>query len=259
MLIAFVTLTVYFGLSPFGYLLFAVVIAIPTRSPARRSRRLLAIVCFAFGLMHDWLRITRVINFSWRQARAGLELPDGPLVIIANHPTLLDTTALGATVPQLCMVGKRSIYRRLLIKPLMKGLGYIEGPGTDPISTGRMIDTSVLRLQSGLRVLMFPEGTRSPGQGLHQFGRAAFEIACRARVPLVAVAVRCQPRWLSKNETLLRPPHPAPRITLTLLSQNDPRARTLDSRLLRQQIETDYRRTLGLLLPERDERHTETA
>jgi hypothetical protein len=75
---------------------------------------------------------------------------------------------------------------------------------------------------------------------LHRFGRAAFEIACRARVPVVSVAIRCEPIWLSKEVTLFHPPHELPRLQLLNLATDDPARVDYDSRRLRMTVERRF-------------------
>jgi 1-acyl-sn-glycerol-3-phosphate acyltransferase len=77
------------------------------------------------------------------------------------------------------------------------------------------------RLADGQSVLVFPEGTRSPEQGLHELQRGAFEIARRTGVPVVPILITAAPPWLMKhqpwwavprtmNRTRLRPLPDAP-------------------------------------------------
>lgn len=238
------TVGLYFALSPFGYVLCAVVLLIPTRDPSRRTRRLQAIVQVAFRAMFSWASLVRIMHFDWRAARAGLNLPPGPAVIVANHPTLTDPLMVGAVVPNLSMVAKPVVYRRALIRPLLRGLGYVNGASQDPRSVQRLLDEAGAVLGQGMRFLVFPEGTRSPRDGLYPFGRSAFEIACRSRVPLISVLLRSEPRFLWKGAGFMRPPHPASRLSLELLNHYDPTDFDLDSRALRLAVESDYRRAL---------------
>jgi 1-acyl-sn-glycerol-3-phosphate acyltransferase len=236
---------VYFAMSPFGYLLFAAMLVLPTKDLVRRTRRLQRIVQFAFTTMHRWLNLTRILRFSCRDARAALNIPDGPAVLVANHPTLTDSSALTAVIDELCMIARPDIYRRAMFKPLLSGLGYVNGPGRDPMSLQRVIDESLERLQDGHRVLFFPEGTRSPPTGHHPFGRAPFEVACRAGVPLISVALRSHPRWLWKGAGFFSLPDPIPRLTITQLDVCHPTPGQ-DSRALRDTVAARY---LTLLEP----------
>jgi 1-acyl-sn-glycerol-3-phosphate acyltransferase len=239
-----VVLTVggYTLVAPVGYLGFAFLCRVWRKEPLRCARRMQRCMGFGYRFMHAWLRWLRIADFDHRGALP--DLPSGPCVVIANHPTQLDVTAIGACLGGGCTVVKPRIYRRRLLTPLLRGAGLLEGPGEDPASIGRTIADGVQRLRDGMRLFAFPEGARSPPGGLHPFGRVVFEIARRADVPVVSVGVRCEPLWLTHEVPLFRPPHPMPRLRLTLLARDEPAAFG-DSRALRTHVEARYRAWLG--------------
>jgi 1-acyl-sn-glycerol-3-phosphate acyltransferase len=189
--------------------------------------------------MHDWLRLVRITRFDHRDALPGL--PPPPYVVVANHPTLMDVTSITATLGGACTIAKPSLFRQRSLHALLEGAGHVEGPGSALVTAGRVLDQAVERLHQGFPFLIFPEGTRSPPDGLLRFGRAAFEIACRARVPVVSIGIRCRPVWLSKEVPLFDPPHPVPDLRLTLLAIDDPARVGYDSRRLHQLVEERFR------------------
>lgn len=229
----------YMVVAPFGYLGFAFLCWWWRRQPELRVKRLQACMGVGYRFMHDWLRWLRITDFDHRGMLP--DLPPGPCVIVANHPTQMDVTALGACLGGACTVVKSAVYRRRLVRPLLVGAGLLEGPGTDPISIGRVIDDGVQRLHAGMRIFIFPEGSRSLPDGLRPFGRVAFEIACRAGVPLVTIGIRCQPVWLSREVPMFRPPHPIPVLRLTQLAIDHPQDVAGDSRVLRERVESRLR------------------
>lgn len=241
------TVGAYTVLAPFGYSIFAVLCFLWRKDVVRRARRLQRVTAGAYRFMHVWLSMTRITQFDHRQRPAGL--PSGPCVVIANHPTLMDITSITAVVGAGSTVVKPALYRRRMLHHLLLGAGHVEGPGNDPISAGRVVDEMVERLGRGIPVIVFPEGTRSPPGQLLRFGRLAFEIACRANVPLVSMTITCEPVYLSKEVTLFRPPHPTPQLRLAVLAVDEPASVGHSSRLLRQRVEEVYRRWFGNLVP----------
>ena len=233
------TLLAYTVLAPFGCVCFALLCILWRRDSAALARRLQRVQVFAYRFMHDWLRLTTIARFNHRQALEGM--PPGSCVVIANHPTLMDITAITAVLGGGCTIVKPAMFRRRLLHRLLVGAGHIEGPGSDLISIGRAVDEAVGRLWSGFSVIVFPEGTRSPAGELLPFGRTPFEIACRAGVPLVSLTVECNPAYLSKEVPLLRPPHPTPVLRLNVLAVDDPGAVGNDSRRLCRKAEARYR------------------
>jgi 1-acyl-sn-glycerol-3-phosphate acyltransferase len=149
-----------------------------------------------------------------------------------------------ATVGKLSSAVKPSIFRSFWARPLLEQAAQFEGASADPWSLSRMLDDAVDRLARGYRVVIFPEGTRSPAVGLHPFGRTAFEIAVRADVPVVPIVVECTPRWLSKEEGLLRPPASIPHLRLRALPAVHPSSVRSCSRSLRDVVARAIREQL---------------
>ena len=144
---------------------------------------------------------------------------------------------------------KPAVYRRSFVGPLLAGAMHFEGPSLDPTSIAHVLDNAVERLRAGIHLFVFPEGTRSPEGQLGEFGRIAFEIACRANVPVVALGLRCEPCYLSRETPLYRPPAALPRLRIEQLAVELPSASGGDSRTLRERVEARYRRWLGDGMP----------
>jgi 1-acyl-sn-glycerol-3-phosphate acyltransferase len=221
-----------------GYSVLRLSLVVPVRDRVVRARRLQRFTAGAFRLLFEALRWTRIADIEHRCAQgAGA---GGPYVVVANHPTLIDVAAITAALGGGCAVAKPAVFRRSGLHALMAALGNIEGTGGDRLATRRVVDEAVDRLRTGLSVIVFPEGTRSPPGGRRPFGRMAFEIACRAGVPIVSVRLRCDPPWLTKEVGLLRSPHPAPRLRLEVLATDDPASLDYDSRALQRRVESRF-------------------
>jgi 1-acyl-sn-glycerol-3-phosphate acyltransferase len=250
----FAILALYFAVAPFGYGAFALLQCFPgaaakRRRPipgvdaARRARLLQAIMRWHFVLLHDLLRWTRLIDFN---ARTDIgELPSGPVVLVANHPGFLDVTALMAAIQNLTTAVKPSMYRRRWWRPALDGARLFKG-AEDPLDTAHVVEAATDRIREGFRVLIFPEGTRSPQRGLHKFGRTAFEVACRADVPVVPLVMEYQPVWLGKNQGILALPDQTPRLRVRALPAVWPADCGFSSRKLRDVVEAHLRNQLGV-------------
>jgi 1-acyl-sn-glycerol-3-phosphate acyltransferase len=110
--------------------------------------------------------------------------------VIANHPTLIDTTALLATVRHLCCVVPSGYYYNPALLPLLWCCGHLHARGRSIASGVGVLQLALQRLTAGHSLLIFPEGTRSPARSLGPFKRGAFEIAQQANVELVPVVLR---------------------------------------------------------------------
>ena len=130
-----------------------------------RERRCQEIVGRGFRLFLAAMRTVRVLVFRPRNVR--LDLPQGPFVMIANHPTLIDVTAVMAVCPRIYCVIKSELFRSVLVGPVLRYSGHIEGGSVGSMEGATVIQRALRKLGSGQPVLIFPEGTRSPVHGLH--------------------------------------------------------------------------------------------
>src|SRR5262249_53550747 len=56
------------------------------------------------------------------------------------------------------------------------------------------------RIAEGRSVVLFPEGTRSPGGGLRRFQRGAAHIALKSGCPIAPIVITCPPPTLLKAQ-----------------------------------------------------------
>jgi 1-acyl-sn-glycerol-3-phosphate acyltransferase len=241
------TLTVLFYalMGPFGYTAFTLLSLAPTRDRVRRARRLQWVMSTAFAAMHHWLRWVRVMDFDPRPARS--KFPEGPFIVISNHPTLADGLSIMSAVPHVCTAVNRTTFNRWWLRPLLEGAGQFCGMAPNILGSGEVIERATERLRQGFRVLVFPEAHRSPRGELRPFARGAFEIACKTGVPIVPVLMIADPLWLARGDSVLAPTAELPRKRLEVLETLDPGDFGNDSRAMRDYTEAMYRRLLGLL------------
>ena len=131
----------------------------------------------------------------WRVRVDGMErLAEPGQLIIANHPTLIDVVLLIAQIPTVDCVVKASAWRNPALALIVQVAGYLSNEAGD-----ETIDACADRIRAGRSVLLFPEGTRSPANGLQPFQRGAAHVAVRAGCPVRPVFIRCTPRALAKD------------------------------------------------------------
>ncbi|TPV96831.1 MAG: 1-acyl-sn-glycerol-3-phosphate acyltransferase [Myxococcales bacterium FL481] len=229
-------------MAPFGYLAFAVALRVK-HDPNRRARQLQNIQHRAFWLMHRWIEALRLVRLAARSDAHG-SIPNQPCVVVANHPTLLDVTAIMAVFGGMCTVVKPRLFRAWWLHALMRGARHIEG-ATAPTGAAKVVQAAVSRIKHGHRVLIFPEGTRSPEHGISAFGRTAFEIACRANVAIWPVWVRCDPPYLTKTTPLHRLPFPPPVLEITPMAPHQPADYGHDSKAMQRAVMEIYRRRVS--------------
>jgi 1-acyl-sn-glycerol-3-phosphate acyltransferase len=169
----------------------------------------------SFVLLHAYMRVCGLLDFDPR--RTADRTPGSRFVIVANHPTLVDVSAIIAVFGRSACVAKTPIFRAPVIGSIVRSCGYLDGGGGDPFAGASVVRQALERLAEQMPIVIFPEGTRSPQGSLHPFQRGAFEIACRARVPVLPIFIRCEPAALGKGRAWYDIPPRTAEFTLTPL------------------------------------------
>ncbi|SHM18544.1 lysophospholipid acyltransferase family protein [Vreelandella subglaciescola] len=127
-------------------------------------------------------------------------LPNGPCVIQANHQCEWETVFLQVMMPPVCTVLKRELLR---IPIFGWGLRLLRPISLDRSRPSRalkqVLSQGVERLNSGLSVLIFPEGTRVDPGVYKRYNKSGTIIACRAGVPVLPVAHNAGERWPGRH------------------------------------------------------------
>ncbi len=213
------------------------------RSALERTRACQDIVGLGFRLFLGAMRLTRTVVFHPRRVR--LVLPDSACVLVANHPTLIDITAIMAVHPRICCVAKSELFDSVLVGRLLRYCGHINGGGDGPLDGLSVIPQAIDRLDQGHSVLIFPEGTRSPAYGLRRFKPGAFEICRRAEVPAVPVLISCDPPTLQKELAWYALPRKTARYGIRQLPTLSKDVLSRDSHQTARDVQRLFRERLG--------------
>ncbi len=198
-----------------------------------------------------WMKIAGLVEYR----RIGLpeDLPrDRAYVLVANHPTIIDTLFLLAWFDDLTCVVKSKWYRSVLLGWLMRSTQYVAGPGLagDEDLETPALDRMVEQLRRGWPLLVFPEGTRAPPDRLLRFRRGAFEAAVRAGVPVVPIFIAVDHPGLTKGIPLQTGKM---RFTIEQLPWVDPAAEDVDAQELCRRYGELYAERYARFLSERDQ------
>lgn len=139
----------------------------------------------------------------------GLEnLPNGAVLFISNHEGNFDIPTLLAHIPKpFGFISKIEVKKIPLIPKWMEEMNCVFLDRTNRKSSYRSIQDTVSQLQNGHSILMFPEGTRSKGQGIGSFKSGFVRIAKDSNVPIVPIAIRGTSDIMEKNNNKIRPAH----------------------------------------------------
>lgn len=169
---------------------------------------------FAQRSLHRAARLVRWLAVGLKVVDLQLEglekLPkSGPILLVANHPSKLDATFLVSLMPQLDTIVQDSWANAPIISGAVETGGYLRN--SDP---RRVIDEAVRRLAEGRRVLIFPEGSRSPAGELNDFHRGAARIALASGCDLQTIIIRCDPPFGLKGRPWYDIPSVTPRMSI---------------------------------------------
>jgi len=123
------------------------------------------------------------------------KLERGGLLILANHPTLIDTVFLMAIVKRADCIVKSGLWNNPFTRGPVQAAGYInndQGAG--------LVDDCIASLCAGNNLIIFPEGTRTPANGDIVLRRGAANIAVRGQHDVTPVVIHCEPATLGKGE-----------------------------------------------------------
>ena len=177
-----------------GALVVAALVWVAARGPAtRRQLQTQRIVHRAFQVFAWWMTGLGLLRASW--VDAGRLRGAGPCLYVANHPTLIDVVLLLARLPQADCIVKTAARRNPLMRSIVGRAGYLANDEGDAL-----VDACAARIAQGRSVVLFPEGTRSPGGGLRRFQRGAAHIALKSGCPIVPIVITCRPPTLLKGQ-----------------------------------------------------------
>ncbi|MZR32223.1 1-acyl-sn-glycerol-3-phosphate acyltransferase [Sneathiella litorea] len=179
-------------------------IAFFTRDEALRIRRVRKSIYYAFRVFVYLLRVGGIIDSRFHDTDR-LKDVRGAL-IVANHPSLLDTVFLMSRMPDVQCIVKHELWDNIYLGGVMRAAGYIRNDG----DAEKMLAQCEKALKNGQNILVFPEGTRSvPGQAL-KFQRGFANIATHFSAPIQLVTIICKPSTLTKGSPWYAiPPHQA--------------------------------------------------
>lgn len=173
------------------------------RDPTRRAELARAAIHRCFRGFIELMRVLGVLRYDIvgreRLRRRGL-------LILANHPTLIDVVFLISLIEHAVCVVKAPLKRNPFTRGPVMAAAYICNDAPEGV-----IDDCAQALHDGGNLLVFPEGTRTAEDGIIRLRRGAAQIAIRCRRDITPVSVSCVPRSLTRRlhwyQVPVRPMH----------------------------------------------------
>jgi len=125
----------------------------------------------------------------------------GPIIIAPNHPCLLDAVLLVSRLPNAVCVMKGALLANFLLGPAARLARYVRND-----SLPRLVVRAGDELRIGGQLVIFPEGTRSSADPIGPFTEAVGALSRRCKVPVQAVILEADSRFLGKGWSLAARP-----------------------------------------------------
>ena len=124
--------------------------------------------------------------------------PYGPLIVVSNHLGDADIPLITTSVPrQVHFMAKESLFKNRIAASILRGMGAfpLKRDGRDYEAARWTLDL----LNHNQCVGIFPEGTRSLGEGMRKASVGTAYLAVKSQAPIVPVAIcgseKVVPMW----------------------------------------------------------------
>lgn len=136
-------------------------------------------------VVHTWL------NPLWSFRTSGLEITDPrrPYVVVANHESFADMLLISHLPWEMKWLAKEAWFKYPLVGWLMMMAGDIKIVRGNKQSIVTAMKGCRDRLDKGVSVMVFPEGTRTRDGDLGEFKDGAFRLAVEAGHPILPMVV----------------------------------------------------------------------
>lgn len=156
-------------------------------------------IAYGFRLYLAFLRWACSSRFDLAELDALRD--QGPLILVANHPSLIDAVLVVSRLPNAVCVMKADLMNNLLLGSAARLAGYIRNDG--PVE---MVVHASEALQQGAHLLLFPEGTRTRHFPLDTCSSSTALISRRSQVPVQTLLIDFSTPYLGKAWPLWRKP-----------------------------------------------------
>ena len=156
-----------------------------------------------------WASLYTWCNPLWSVRIEGKEHLDkrATYVIVCNHQSLVDILVLFRLFVHFKWVSKAENFRIPFIGWNMTLNRYIRIDRGNLRGNLSMMRDAGAALNAGSSVMIFPEGTRSPGRALGEFKAGAFELALRSGRPILPIVIDGTAAALPRKGFILRGKH----------------------------------------------------
>lgn len=166
------------------------VLMLVVRHLQRRQWLVRTVIHYSFRGFVALMKGLGVLSYEVR----GLERLDRRgLLILANHPTLIDVVFLMAFVRSADCIVKAALAHNPFTRGPVTAAGFITNSGG-----ADLLHDCLQSLQAGHNLIVFPEGTRTPLSGEVRLQRGAAHVAVKGLIAITPVHIHCSVPILTK-------------------------------------------------------------
>jgi 1-acyl-sn-glycerol-3-phosphate acyltransferase len=162
------------------------------RDKNKRGRIAKYVIHKSFRIFVELMRVTGTLDYETRH----LERLDRPgLLVLANHPTLIDVVFLISFIRQADCIVKDALLKNPFTRYAILAGGFIRNAAGGEALVERCGTT----MAEGNVLIIFPEGTRSEPDRMRELQRGAAHIALRNKRNITPVMIRVREHNLGRN------------------------------------------------------------
>ena len=140
----------------------------------------------------------------WVTIRGRRKIPwKRPCILVSNHQSMVDIVVLYKLFAPFKWISKKENYSIPFVGWLMRLNDYLEIDRGRKDSLVRLMEKASKLIAKGCSIMIFPEGTRYPGDTLGPFREGAFKMALDNRVDIVPIVLDGTAKALPKKGAIL--------------------------------------------------------
>ncbi len=176
------------------------------RDQRRREDVTKSLIHHAFRWFVALMRGVGVLTY---EVRHGERLQRRGLLVLANHPSLIDVVFLIALIRHADCIVKASLADNPFTRGPVRAAGFITNNGG-----AELLQDCLASLQQGNNLIIFPEGTRTPMCGSVRLQRGAANVAVRGNIDITPVHIHCSHPLLTKGAAWWQVPSQRPHFVI---------------------------------------------
>lgn len=163
-----------------------------------------------FRLFCEIMKLSRAMSFNI-EGLEKLRSEKGNVILIANHPSLIDYVVIASNLNQCDCLVKGTLWNNFFLRHIVQTAGFIPNR-----SGSELISLCQKRFKKGNVLLIFPEGTRTKPGSLPEIQRGAAQIAIRTQTDIRRIHINVTPPFLTKEKKWYQVPKIKPHFSMSV-------------------------------------------